>query len=124
MGVRIRTAPVPAGWWGVYDHKHRLVTLRPGLGHIQYCCTLMHELGHAHYGHVGVTGKQELLANRWAAHRLLRYEDLLSAAGTQRRTGEVAAALSVLPSVLEVYMKMMTRTQLDELRRVAAARVA
>lgn len=124
MGVRVRTAPTPAGWWGVYDHARQLITMRPGSGEFQYNCTLMHELGHAHYGHTGVTGKQEMLANRWAAHRLLDFESVVEAAGTERHTHDVAASLGVLPSVLQTYMKMLSRSQLAELRAMASQRAA
>jgi hypothetical protein len=124
MGVRVVNAPTPGGWWGVYDHRRHLVTMRPGLGPVQYACTLMHELGHAHYGHVGVSGKQELLANRWAAYRLIKFEDVLDAAGAGRHTHEVAASLGVLPSLLKTYMMTLTRAELGQIREAAALRVA
>lgn len=91
---------------------------------MQYDCTLMHELGHAYYGHVGVTGKQELLANRWAAHRLLDFQRVMEAAGTERHTNDVAASLGVLPSVLKTYMMTLTQAELFEIRAMAAQRAA
>jgi hypothetical protein len=124
MDVRVRVAVTPPGWWGAYDHKRRLITLKPGLGPIQQDCTLMHELGHAHYGHVGVTGKQEVLANRWAAYRLIDFEDLLAAAGLEQSSTSVASSLGVLPSVLETYLKLLTRAELDALRVAALQRAA
>lgn len=124
MGVRIRTAVTPHGWWGVYDHPHRLITLRPGMGPIQARCTLMHELGHAHYGHTGVSGKQELLANRWAAYRLVDFEQLLNVAPVEQSTPGIAAALNVLPSVLETYLKTLTLRELSHLRAAVARRAA
>lgn len=84
----------------------------------------MHELGHAHYGHVGVTGKQEVLANRWAAYRLIDFEDLLAAAGLEQSSTSVASSLGVLPSVLETYLKLLTRAELDALRVAALQRAA
>ena len=119
MGVRVRTAPTPVGWFGVYDHRRRLITLRPGLRPAQRACTLMHELGHANYGHEGVTAKQELLANRWAAYRLIASDDLLALAGSGMSVGEVAAALCVTPSMLETYLKMLTFQELEALRKAA-----
>lgn len=124
MGVRVRTAVTPHGWWGAYDHRRRLITLRPGLGPIQLKCTLMHELGHAHYGHVGVTGKQETLANRWAAYRLIDFDDMLSIASVEQSSFGVAAALEVMPDVLETYLQLLTRSQLSALRAAALRRVA
>jgi hypothetical protein len=52
----------------------------------------MHELGHAHYGHVGVSGKQVLLANRWAAHRMFDFEDMLAAAELEQSNPAAAAS--------------------------------
>lgn len=124
MGVRIRTAATPHGWWGVYDHPRRLITLRPGMGPIQARCTLMHELGHAHYGHTGVSGKQELLADRWAAYRLIDFEDVLAAAAIEAHTHEVAHVLGVLPSVLKTYMMTLTRAEMMKLRTAAMTRAA
>lgn len=119
MGVRVRVAPVPAGWWGAYDHDRRLITLRPGLSPIQKTCTLMHELGHAHYGHQGITPKQELLANRWAARRLIRIEDLRALAGSGLTIPEAAVHLGVMPAVLRTYLKEMNSVELEGLKWVA-----
>lgn len=119
MGVRVRTAVTPPGWWGAYDHRRRLITLRPGLGPIQLQCTLMHELGHAHYGHVGVTGKQEALANRWAAHRLIDFDELIECAAAEQSSSAVAAAVGVMPSVLQTYLETLTKAQLQGLRAAA-----
>lgn len=119
MGVRVRTATTPHGWSGVCGHGRRLITVRPGLAPIQLDCTLMHELGHAHFGHTGVTGKQELLANSWAAHRLIGFESLLECAVLEQTKSAVAVTLGVLLSVLDVYLQTLTMTQLQELRSAA-----
>ncbi|CAH0232034.1 hypothetical protein SRABI26_02674 [Arthrobacter sp. Bi26] len=84
----------------------------------------MHELGHAHYGHVGVTGKQEALANRWAAHRLIDFEMVLEAAAAEQASVAVAASLGVLPSVLQTYLQTLTKAQLQRVRTAALRRVA
>jgi len=124
MGVRVRIAATPHGWWGIYDHGRKLITLRPGLAPIQLECTLMHELGHAHYGHVGTSPKQEVLADRWAAHRLVRFDDLLEAAGLEMSSRAVASSLGILPGVLDTYLKMLTGRELAALREAAARRAA
>lgn len=64
----------------------------------------MHELGHAHYGHQSITGKQEAQANRWAAHKLLTVDAVLEHAETELQTQELAALLGVLPSVLKTFI--------------------
>lgn len=84
----------------------------------------MHELGHAHYGHMGVTGKQEALANRWAAYRLIDFEDMISVASVEQSSSGVAASLEVMPDVLETYLQLLTKAQLGALRSAALRRVA
>lgn len=79
----------------------------------------MHELGHAHYGHVGVTPKQELLANRWAAYRLIQYDELRALAGSGLSIPEVALHLGVLPEVVRVYLKTLNFAELEGLKQAA-----
>lgn len=121
LGVTVRTAITPNNWWGVYDHKYKLITLHPQLSPIQYRCTLTHELGHAHFEHQGVTGKQEAQANKWAAHKLLTVDQVLEHARTELHTQELAALLGVLPSVLKTFIATLdyssTQRMLTELRK-------
>lgn len=119
MGVRVRVAPTPPGWWGAYDHERRLITLRPSMAFAQQHCTLAHELGHAYYGHTGVGPKQELLANRWAANRLIRYEDVRALAGSGLTLPEVAMQLGVLPEVVRVFLTTLTFAEREGLKRPA-----
>lgn len=112
IGVRIREAPVPAGWWGVYDHRHRLITLEPGLGLAQRRSTLAHELGHATYGHHGHTPKTELIADKWAARKLLNVDLLLDHAKANADVRELAANLEVMPWVIETFVDLLTESEL------------
>lgn len=84
----------------------------------------MHELGHAAYGHEGVSGKQELLANRWAAHRLLTLDAVRESAGLGLSMGEVAGSLDVLPEVLKTYLQLLTLKQLSAVRESALVRAS
>lgn len=104
LGVHVRTAPTPAGLWAVYDHRHELITMRPGLGSNQYISTLAHELGHAHYGHIGHSAKAERQADRWAAKKLLTFQALSEAADLTLDTTAVAAELGVLPWVVKTFI--------------------
>lgn len=104
-GVRVRTAPVPPGHWGLYDHSHKLITIKPGLGRMQYNYALAHELGHAHFGHHGHHPKQERIADKWAARQLIDFEDLLEHSKVSMDRLTTAANLGVLPSVLETYIQ-------------------
>jgi hypothetical protein len=73
---------------------------------------------------MGVTGKQEALANRWAAYRLIDFETMLEIAPVEQSSTGVAAALEVMPDVLETYLQLLTRAQLGALRTAALSRVA
>ena len=105
VGVRVRTAPVPPGLWGLYDHAHKLITIKPGLGRSQYNYALAHELGHAHFGHHGHHPKHERIADKWAARRLINFDNLLEHSRASMDSLTVAANLGVLPEVLETYVE-------------------
>lgn len=112
IGVRIREAAVPFGWWGVYDHRHRLITLKPGLGLAQRQSTLAHELGHAHYGHHGHHPKTERMADKWAARKLLNTDLVLHHAKTTLDVRELSANLDVMPWVLETFVSLLNEREI------------
>lgn len=121
LGVMVRTAPTPAAHWGVYDHSYRLITLRPGLGPIQYRSTLAHELGHAHYGDTGHLQKNEHRADSWAAKALLDIDVVAEAIRITRDTTELAAELEVLPWVLHAFVDTLGRRDVSYLLRTVRA---
>lgn len=111
LGVHVRTAPTPGNLWGIYDKRHKLITIRPGLGVAQYRSTLAHELGHAYYGHSGHHRKTERLADKWAAKTLLTVNAVLDVARYYTDTGEISAHLEVLPWVLETFVDTLSAQQ-------------
>lgn len=111
----MRTAPTPGDLWGIYDKRYRLITIKPGLGRAQYRSTLAHELGHAYYGHTGHHPKTERLADKWAAGKLLNFDDVLHHAKGTIDTGELAAQLEVMPWVLETYVRTLNAGQVVEM---------
>jgi len=111
MGVRIRTAPTPASCWGVYDRRHKLITMRPKLARFQYDSTLAHELGHAINGHHGHNPKTEHMADRWAAKYLLNFDQVLDHASINGDLNSLAASLEVMPWVLEAFKETLTPNQ-------------
>ncbi|MBG6083283.1 ImmA/IrrE family metallo-endopeptidase [Zhihengliuella flava] len=118
LGIKVITADVPTGWWGLYDHPRRTVVIAPGLAPVQRRCTLMHELGHAYFEHQGVTGKYELQANRWAARQLLSVDDVVHAARAEPRHNALACSLGVLPDFLTHFVGSLSH---HEYRRLSMA---
>lgn len=107
----MRTAPTPGDLWGIYDKRHKLITIKPDLGISQYRSTLAHELGHAHYGHSGHHPKTERLADKWAAKKLLSFHSVLEGARYSTNTSELSAHLEVMPWVLETFVNTLTASQ-------------
>lgn len=112
MRVTVRTAPVPRDLWGIYDHPHRLITLKPGLESAQRRSTLAHELGHAYYGHHGHGNlKQERFADQWAARQLISLEDLIEHSDAILDVGEIAMRLNVMPSTIKDFVSTLNEIE-------------
>lgn len=120
MGVRVRYAPPPGTMWGVYEHRLRLVTLRPGMGMPQLVTTFAHELGHAYYGHTGHHPKTECMADRWAARKLLTVNLLKEHSAGSPEIMEVAASLGVLPKVVEKFIDSLSMSETVDLMNYMA----
>ena len=118
LGVSIREAPLPNGWWGAYDHRTHTVTLLPKLAPVQYRHTLAHELGHAYYRHAGSTPSNEWQASVWAARKLIEPKAFLEAAFGADTTHGVAAILEVMPADVETYLEAMDEKAFEELMEV------
>ena len=117
LGIRVRSAPTPPGYWGIWDRKRRLITLHPPLAPVQRTSTLWHELGHAHHNHDGHGGgKEELKADRYAALHLVDFDELLGAVREDPRRAVVAQRLGVLPWVLDAYVGLLSGAQQRALR--------
>lgn len=66
-----------------------------------------------------MTPKNELLANRWAARRLVTADDLRAVAGSGLSIGEVASLLGVLPEVVSLRLSMLGVAQREALKQTA-----
>lgn len=115
IGVRVREAPTPDGLWGIYDHPRNLITICPGLSEPQFRSTLAHELGHARYGHHGHHPKNERMADKWAAGKLLNFDMILEQAQFTLATSEIAAQLNVMPWVVEAFVNTLNAKQVVEM---------
>lgn len=91
----------------------KTVSIRKGLHPIQHLCTLAHELGHAHHGHVpGATGwvhaRQEREANEWAAGFLISQGDYQRAEEVcEGHVGGIASELGVTQEIVRAWRGMM-----------------
>src|SRR5690625_5688458 len=70
LGVEVEDTPM-SHLYGAYIHQHGLILLNDRLAPIQRRSTLMHELGHAFYGHTESTARTEREASEWAARQLI-----------------------------------------------------
>lgn len=113
-------APPPGTMWGIYEHKRRLITLRPRMGHAQLVTTLAHELGHAHYGHTGHQPKTERLADKWAARHLLTVDLIKEHSRASMEAPAIAASLGVLPTVVRTFLNTLTFAESVDLMNYAA----
>lgn len=118
----MRSAATPEDLWGIYDHPHRLITIKPGLARIQYRSTLAHELGHAHYGHHGHHPKTERQADKWAARKLLNFDMLLEHSMETIDNRELSASLEVLPWVLKSFVATLNEKQVRTMQMHLLAR--
>ncbi|WP_285240104.1 ImmA/IrrE family metallo-endopeptidase [Pseudarthrobacter sp. MEB009] len=117
MGVRVSFAHPPHGWWGCWDPDHRRIRLHPDLGPIQLRSTAWHELGHAHYEHVGRSAKQELQASVWAARHLIRPAAFIDAARITDDLISIAHRLHVMPDDVRAWEKSLTLEELIHIRK-------
>lgn len=117
MGVRILYKRPPNGWWGAWDPDKRRILLHPELGYIQMRSTAWHELGHAHYEHVGCNPKQELQARQWATRHLIRVEAFIAAAQITDDLLSIAHRLQVMPDDVKAWEKSLILEELIHIRK-------
>ncbi|WP_413316879.1 ImmA/IrrE family metallo-endopeptidase [Agrococcus sp. 1P02AA] len=103
LGVRVDSAPLPAGWLGAYDHARRRILLTVGLTPVEERSVLAHELGHAVFMHAGASDAAERAAERFAARLLIDPLQLASVCAWARDDQEIAEALDVTPDVVRAY---------------------
>lgn len=115
------------GWWCPTE---RVILLDARLDRRTARCVLAHELAHALLGHTGsppygdvgwLATRQEALADRWAARRLLAAPDVARALVAHPDDPQAAALeLDVTCDVLATWLRHATADDRDVLRRHAA----
>lgn len=97
------------GLFGAYIHSHRIILIDSRLAPVQRRSTLMHELGHAYYGHDGHLAKWEREASLWAASQMIRFSDYQLATTIYASPVAVAHELGVLPRDVRNYRLLLQR---------------
>jgi hypothetical protein len=106
MGVSIEWEDfLPMGWVGAYWAAQGVIYMLTGMSRNKTRTVLGHELGHAHYGHLGRTTADEWKADKWAARKLITPEGYLEAARDNPPPDMLAGRLGVTPHMLEVFIR-------------------
>jgi len=98
--------------YGAYLHQHRVILLNDRLAPIQRRSTLMHELGHAYYGHIDSTARAEREASEWAARQLIPGCEFERLSKVYDSPVAIAHELGVLPRDVINYSTWLTRARL------------
>ncbi len=124
MGVSIEWEDfLPMGWAGAYFAAAATIYMLRGMTRTRTRTVLGHELGHANYRHEGRTTRDEWLADKWAAHKLITPEGYLEASWDKPSLEVLSRRLGVTPHMAEVFIRtarapgMFTEMQPLKLRR-------
>lgn len=104
IGVRVIHHPLGPGENGRWYDSRRLVALRPGMTFNLERCTLAHELGHEHYGHLETTRRNEVQADRWAAAKLIDPAVVRDLAAATSDEGRICVELGVTVRLFRVHL--------------------
>lgn len=105
LGIEVIERPIRTAN-GLWIPDHNVIVLKSGMRAIHKRTTLAHELGHACLGHRDDRPKHEVLADRFAAERLIDHEHLLELGRWAECPAQVAAELGVTHRILRVYLNM------------------
>lgn len=96
LGVRVVRGSL-GGLQGGYMIDHHAVMIEDSLAPIQYRSTIMHELGHAYFGHAHTTPHAERQAGEWSARAMIRFCEFSALTRVHDTTQAVACEMGVLP---------------------------
>lgn len=113
LSVRIVYRPLPGDTYGLYDYRTKTVYVDSTMSPIPSNSTLMHELGHAFYGHDGCLPKWEREASEWAARQLIDPDAFRDAVNLFEGSVAIANELGVLPRDVENYASMVLKSPAD-----------
>jgi hypothetical protein len=105
LGVTITVDRDTCGHDGLWLPDENRINLRPGMLQIQERSVLAHELGHAVHGHRDSRPKNEMLADRFAAEKLVDREMLIGMmASDPEAYARWCLELGVTMKILRVYL--------------------
>lgn len=93
---------------GLWIPERRTIILKRGMRALHERSILAHELGHVCLGHTESNTRNEFLADRWAARKLIAADHLAEVAQIYTDPGQWCIELSVTPHMLETYLQHST----------------
>jgi hypothetical protein len=93
---------------GLWVPDHRTIILKRGMRALHERSILAHELGHVCLGHEESTTRNEFLADRWAARKLIAPDHLAEVARVHHDPAQWCIELDVTPHILETYLRLST----------------
>lgn len=105
LGIDVIERPIRSAN-GLWIPDHNLIVLKSGMRAVYKRTTLAHEIGHAVLGHRDDRPKHEVLADRFAAERLIDRNNLLELGQWVDQPARLAAELGVTTRILRVYLNM------------------
>ncbi|WP_275779632.1 ImmA/IrrE family metallo-endopeptidase [Paenarthrobacter sp. Y-19] len=117
LGVAIIDGYPPNGWWACYDPDTHTILRHVNLGALQRHSSTWHELGHAHFRHIGCNPKQEAQASMWASRHLISVDAFVAAAQIDDDLIGIAHRLFVLPRDVKYFVKSLSFEEMLELRK-------
>lgn len=97
---KIRTAN------GRWYPEHNLIVIREGMRAVHDRSTLAHEIAHADLGHRDDRPKHEVLADRYAAERMIELGELLEVRKWAPDSARLANELGVTTRLLRVFLNV------------------
>jgi len=91
---------------GLWVPEHRTIILRPRMRALLERTVLTHEMGHVCLGHVDDCPRNEKMADRFAARKLIDHEELRRASRYSPDIEQWALELQVTPHLIDTYMTM------------------
>lgn len=93
---------------GLWVPERRTIILKRGMRVMLERSVLAHELGHVCLGHLESTTRNEFLADRWAARKLISPDHLAAVARIHEDPAQWCIELDVTPHLLETYLQSNT----------------